>query len=130
MCCMSSVCVGRVLFVLGGAGLTGLPVPAAVPVSFEPWNPSEDPIRALPRHGRAAELPVRAKCSDTQLCWPSLELKWLRGMFTASCAGKRASDGPKQTNPCFWLSSSLTPAVQGFDHSCRLQASKVLYRLK
>lgn len=84
----------------------------------------------LPWHVRAAEVTVRGKRLDTQLCCASLELKCLWGMFTASWAGKIASNNPKQTNQCFWLPTWVTPLVQGFDHFCRLEVSKVLYRLK
>lgn len=63
------LCVEWVVFVLEGAGVTGLPVPAAVPVSFETGIGAR---AALPWHVRAAEVTVRGKRSDTQLCWASL----------------------------------------------------------
>lgn len=84
----------------------------------------------LPWHVRAAEVTVRGKPLDTQLCCASLELKCLWGIFTAGWAGKIASNDPKQTNQCCWLPSRVTPLVQGFDQFCSLQVSKVLYRLK
>lgn len=85
-----------VLFVLEGAGLRGLPVLAAVPVSFEPWNWSEGWLGPC-CHGTSELLKSQfVESLDTQLCCTSLELQSL-------WAGKTASNHPEQTRQCFWL---------------------------
>lgn len=66
-----------VLFVLEGAGVRGLPVLAAVLCHLRHGMERGLAGAVLPWHVRAAEVTVRGKRLDTQLCRASLELKCL-----------------------------------------------------